>query len=167
MALRSELVGVRRRSVPLLRLLELWHSARLDSNRTHVQEAIQEMTKTILVTGSFPSLSTSLLTIPYHFLPHSLPFLSPPPRRATGASGFLASYIISDLLSHNYTVHGTIRSLSKSEEILSRYPDQKDRLKLFQVKDLVTGEGLEEAMKGCHAVLHTASPCELSSNLGL
>jgi len=31
---------------------------------------------------------------------------------------------------------------------------------LFQVKDLVTGEGLEEAMKGCHAVLHTASPCE-------
>lgn len=96
----------------------------------------------------FPSLTT---------FPHSrLSFVS-------GASGFLASYIISDLLSHNYTVHGTLRSLSKQDDILSRYPDQRDRLNLFQVKDLVTGEGLEQAMKGCDAVLHTASPCELSS----
>ncbi|GAA5986673.1 hypothetical protein JCM5350_001447 [Sporobolomyces pararoseus] len=83
----------------------------------------------------------------------------------TGASGFLASYIISDLLSHNYTVHGTVRSLSRSKtSILSRYTDreQQARLKLFEVKDLVVGDGLEQAMKGCQAVLHTASPYQLT-----
>ncbi|GAA5908401.1 uncharacterized protein JCM6883_004379 [Sporobolomyces salmoneus] len=83
----------------------------------------------------------------------------------TGVSGFLASYIVSDLLSHNYTVHGTVRSLSRSQDaLLARYPpEQAERLKLFEVKDLVQGEGLEEAMRGCEGgVLHTASPYQLS-----
>ncbi|GAA5877061.1 hypothetical protein JCM16303_006155 [Sporobolomyces ruberrimus] len=83
----------------------------------------------------------------------------------TGASGFLASYIISELLSHDYTVHGTLRNLARSkDEILGRYPaEQRDRLKLFEVKDLVKGDGLEDAMKGCDGgVLHTASPYQLT-----
>ncbi|GAA6025771.1 hypothetical protein JCM11491_001985 [Sporobolomyces phaffii] len=81
----------------------------------------------------------------------------------TGASGFLASYIISDLLEHGHTVHGTVRSLARSRDsILARYPAHSDRLALFEVDDLVTGDGLEAAMQRCDAVLHTASPYQLT-----
>ncbi|GAA5923169.1 uncharacterized protein JCM15063_003559 [Sporobolomyces koalae] len=80
----------------------------------------------------------------------------------TGASGFLASYVIAELLSNDYTVHGTIRSLAKQDQIRAQHADADGRLKLFEVKDLVVGDGLEAAMTGCDAVLHTASPYQLS-----
>ncbi|CEQ38963.1 SPOSA6832_00436, partial [Sporobolomyces salmonicolor] len=79
----------------------------------------------------------------------------------TGASGFLASYVIDAFLQAGWNVRGTVRSLAKAQHLLDRYPEHSDKLKLVEVKDIVTGEGLKEALEGCDAVAHTASPYHL------
>ncbi|GAA6050451.1 hypothetical protein JCM3770_002602 [Rhodotorula araucariae] len=76
----------------------------------------------------------------------------------TGASGFVASYVIDAFLNAGWNVRGTVRSTSKAEHLRSRYPDHADKLELVEVPDLVTGKGLEEAVKGVDAIAHTASP---------
>ncbi|SCZ90250.1 BZ3500_MvSof-1268-A1-R1_Chr1-3g01869 [Microbotryum saponariae] len=75
----------------------------------------------------------------------------------TGASGFLASYVIDAFLKAGWNVRGTVRDLSKGQHLQDRYPSGSP-LKLVQVKDLVTGEGLEEAIQACDAIAHVASP---------
>ena len=74
-------------------------------------------------------------------------------------------------------MRGTVRSKAKAAHLLERYPEgskltlvevksalasglgSADRVRRSQVKDIVTGEGLAEALEGCDAVAHTASPC--------
>ncbi|ORY73425.1 hypothetical protein BCR35DRAFT_333689 [Leucosporidium creatinivorum] len=77
----------------------------------------------------------------------------------TGASGFLASYVIESFLENGWAVRGTVRSKAKAQHLLDRYPDGS---KLTLVEDIVTGEGLAEALEGCDAVAHTASPYALT-----
>ncbi|GAA5861467.1 hypothetical protein JCM3774_000258 [Rhodotorula dairenensis] len=80
----------------------------------------------------------------------------------TGASGFLASYVVDAFLDAGWKVKGTVRNKSKADHILARYPNHADRLELVQVQDIVTGDGLQEAMQGVDAVAHTASPYSLT-----
>ncbi|HEY0450428.1 aldehyde reductase [Actinophytocola sp.] len=64
----------------------------------------------------------------------------------TGASGFVAGHCVDELLSHGYTVRGTVRT---------RRPDSR----IEQVEaDLTDDRGWVEAVAGCDAVLHVASP---------
>ena len=78
----------------------------------------------------------------------------------TGASGYIASWIVTYLLEQNYEVHATVRSLRDSlkttylRELLKRYPE---KLKLFEA-DLLDRESFRTPMEGCDIVLHTASP---------
>ncbi|GAA5980744.1 hypothetical protein JCM10908_001761 [Rhodotorula pacifica] len=80
----------------------------------------------------------------------------------TGATGFLASYVVDAFLSAGWKVKGTVRDKSKADHILARYPNHTDKLQLVQVKDIVSGEGLKEALEGVDAVAHTASPYALT-----
>lgn len=77
----------------------------------------------------------------------------------TGASGFIASYIIRELLSVGYTVRGTVRGLKEGNkyEYLTSFPGAADRLSLVQA-DLLTEGSYDGATAGCEYVLHTASP---------
>ena len=76
----------------------------------------------------------------------------------TGASGFLASYVIQAFLANDWTVRGTVRSSAKGAHLLERYPTGS--FSLVEVKDIITGEGLAAALVGVDAIAHTASPCE-------
>ncbi|GJN91552.1 hypothetical protein Rhopal_004575-T1 [Rhodotorula paludigena] len=80
----------------------------------------------------------------------------------TGASGFVASYVIDAFLNAGWRVRGTVRSRAKAQHLVDRYPDHADKFELVEVKDIVTGEGLKEAVQGVDAVAHTASPYALS-----
>lgn len=53
-------------------------------------------------------------------------------------------------------VKGTVRDVEKSQFLTARYTSKQ--LELVQVRDIVTGEGLGEALEGLDAVAHTASP---------
>lgn len=141
--------------------------------------------------GGLSLLSSLLLTplatssqsrpqLPY--LPH--PATAPdqptmPVVLVTGASGFLASYVIDAFLATpGWTVRGTVRSLSKAQFLLDRYPTGFELTEVSctreslrqnwcsrsaQVTDVIDDkEGLAAAMKGVDAIAHTASPYALT-----
>lgn len=78
----------------------------------------------------------------------------------TGASGYIASWIVTYLLEQNHEVHATVRSLKDTlktgylRELLKKYPE---KLKLFEA-NLLDRESFRKPMEGCDFVLHTASP---------
>ncbi|KAL9231756.1 hypothetical protein vseg_006942 [Gypsophila vaccaria] len=77
----------------------------------------------------------------------------------TGASGFLASWIVKRLLLSGYFVVGTVRDPGddKKVEHLWKLEGAKERLKLVKA-DLMDQGSFDEAILGCEGVFHTASP---------
>ncbi len=78
----------------------------------------------------------------------------------TGASGFIAMHCILKLLEAGFRVRGTLRSPSRETSLRAtfrRHVDADERLS-FHAADLMGDEGWREAIEGCDAVLHVASP---------
>ncbi|XP_074286314.1 tetraketide alpha-pyrone reductase 1 [Silene latifolia] len=77
----------------------------------------------------------------------------------TGASGYLASWIVKRLLLSGYFVIGTVRNPGddKKLEHLWKFEGAKERLKLVKA-DLMEEGSFDEAILGCQGVFHTASP---------
>ncbi len=82
----------------------------------------------------------------------------------TGATGFIASRIIEQLLQKGHHVRGTVRSLGKERELvpLRMLPHAEARLELVEA-DLLTDGAFDAAAQGCDHVLHTASPYVLDA----
>jgi hypothetical protein len=74
----------------------------------------------------------------------------------TGASGFIASWLVKLLLERGYTVRGTVRNPEKAKHLL-QLPSASDHLKLFAA-DLLKPGCFDEIVQGCDGVFHTASP---------
>jgi len=80
----------------------------------------------------------------------------------TGANGFVGSWVTKELLDNGYTVHATVRKVESNSskhltvENLSPGTDPS-KLKLFEA-DLLQEGSFDEAMQGCFAVFHSASP---------
>lgn len=83
------------------------------------------------------------------------------PILVTGASGYIANWIIKYLLEEGCTVHGTVRNLQSEKSVgpLNKIAESapKGTLKLFKA-DLLDEGSFDEAMQGCEVVMHTASP---------
>jgi dihydroflavonol-4-reductase len=77
----------------------------------------------------------------------------------TGANGYVASFIVKELLEHGYKVRGTVRSLSQKSKYshLLQLPNAEQNLELVEA-DLLKDGSFDEAVRGCLYVLHTASP---------
>lgn len=76
----------------------------------------------------------------------------------TGATGYIAGELVDQLLAKGWTVHGTVRSLAKSEAAMrARFPVEAERLRLFEA-ELMDDAGWAEAMAGCTHCAHVASP---------
>ena len=78
----------------------------------------------------------------------------------TGISGFVGQHCAAELLKKGYAVKGSVRSLSKTDEVLNgikKEVDPKGNLE-FCVLDLIKDEGWDKAMEGCDFLLHVASP---------
>ncbi|XP_019151078.1 PREDICTED: cinnamoyl-CoA reductase 1-like isoform X3 [Ipomoea nil] len=80
----------------------------------------------------------------------------------TGASGFIASWLIKLLLHRGYTIHATVRSLSQSKVAhLLAFDGAKERLHFFEA-DLLEETSFHPAINGCEGVFHIASPISFS-----
>jgi nucleoside-diphosphate-sugar epimerase len=82
------------------------------------------------------------------------------PVLVTGASGYVASWIIRYLLEDGYTVRGTVRNPGKAnglEHLQALQDAHPGRLTLHKA-DLLDEGSYAEAMAGCELVIHTASP---------
>jgi len=78
----------------------------------------------------------------------------------TGASGFLASHILLQLLEQDYTVRGSVRNAPKGDHIrkvLETHGADTSRLEFVEL-DLMHDQGWDAAMEGIDYLLHTASP---------
>lgn len=78
----------------------------------------------------------------------------------TGISGFVGQHCAAELLKNGYAVRGSLRSLSKTDEVkngIKKEVDPKGNLEFCEL-DLMKDEGWDRAMEGCDFVLHVASP---------
>jgi len=76
----------------------------------------------------------------------------------TGGSGFLASRIVQILLAKGYTVHATTRKLEKALFLQTLDHATETNLRLFAGCDFSIPHSFDDAIRGCYAVIHTASP---------
>ncbi|KAI5064910.1 hypothetical protein GOP47_0019605 [Adiantum capillus-veneris] len=83
----------------------------------------------------------------------------------TGASGFIASWVVKLLLERGYTVRASVRdpeNVVKTAHLMA-LPKAQERLKLFKA-DLLEEGSFDAAVDGCEAVFHTASPFFFSTD---
>ncbi|KAF3437337.1 hypothetical protein FNV43_RR20090 [Rhamnella rubrinervis] len=81
----------------------------------------------------------------------------------TGASGYIASWLVKLLLQRGYTVKASVRDPndSKKTEHLLSLAGAKERLHLFKANLLEEGS-FDSLVDGCEGVFHTASPVSVS-----
>ncbi|XP_062115529.1 phenylacetaldehyde reductase-like [Humulus lupulus] len=81
----------------------------------------------------------------------------------TGATGYIASWLVKLLLEHGYTVKASVRDLndSKKMEHLVSVDGAKERLHLVKANLMEEGS-FDAVVDGCEGVFHTASPVLLS-----
>jgi dihydroflavonol-4-reductase len=77
----------------------------------------------------------------------------------TGASGYIASHVINELLRRGYAVVGTVRSLANKDKYSFLYdlPQAKEMLELREA-DLLDPASWDTALQGITYVIHVASP---------
>lgn len=78
----------------------------------------------------------------------------------TGGTGYVAGWVIVELLDRGYRVRTSVRSLSKERAVraaVATVTDPGDRL-AFVVADLTRDEGWDAAVAGVDYVVHVASP---------
>ncbi|EAR99763.2 3-beta hydroxysteroid dehydrogenase/isomerase family protein (macronuclear) [Tetrahymena thermophila SB210] len=79
----------------------------------------------------------------------------------TGASGYISSHIVNQLLHLNYKVRGTVRDAqdkSKYQHFYEAIPQKYHPNMTFVSADLNEEKGWDEAVSGCQYVIHVASP---------
>lgn len=82
------------------------------------------------------------------------------PVLVTGATGYVAGWLVKILLEEGFTVHAAVRNPSNKEKVAhldALAENAPGNIKYFQSDLLETGS-YAEAMKGCELVFHTASP---------
>ena len=85
--------------------------------------------------------------------------MSKPTVLVTGISGFIARHCAVELLNAGYVVRGTVRSLGRSAQVRDTLAKHADVARLqFVEADLESDAGWNEALAGCTALLHVASP---------
>ncbi|KTE25382.1 MULTISPECIES: aldehyde reductase [unclassified Sphingopyxis] len=78
----------------------------------------------------------------------------------TGGSGYIAGFLIRQLIENGWTVNTTVRSLKREDEVRGWLQVDNSKLRFFAA-DLENDAGWAEAMAGCSHVAHLASPFPL------
>ncbi len=90
------------------------------------------------------------------------------PVLVTGATGYVAGWLVKRLLDDGYTVHAAVRDPTNKEKlkyldaIAEQSPEQSPGNIRYFKTDLLEPGSYAEAMDGCAVVFHTASPFTLA-----
>lgn len=74
----------------------------------------------------------------------------------TGASGYIGSHLIGDVLKAGHRVRVAVRSLEKSQAIKELYPSAADKIEFAVVPDMSQSSAYQDALKGVNYVFHLA-----------
>jgi len=82
------------------------------------------------------------------------------PVLVTGATGYVAGWLVKKLLGEGYTVHATVRNPNDTSKLkyLNAIAEKSAGKLLYFKADLLVVGSFDEAMKDCELVFHTASP---------
>ena len=85
------------------------------------------------------------------------------PVMVTGATGYVAGWLVKKLLDEGHTVHAAVRDPKNTEKLkyLDALAAQAPGTIRYFAADLMQPGSYAEAMKGCQLVFHTASPFTL------
>lgn len=75
----------------------------------------------------------------------------------SGGSGYIAGFLIRQLIGEGWIVHTSIRDLARENAVRASLAVDDSKLKFFAA-DLTSDAGWAEAMAGCSHVAHVASP---------
>ena len=75
----------------------------------------------------------------------------------SGGSGYIAGFLIRQLIAEGWTVHTSIRNLGREAEVRGWLGVDNSKLQFFAA-DLLGDDGWAEAVAGCSHVAHVASP---------
>jgi dihydroflavonol-4-reductase len=75
----------------------------------------------------------------------------------SGGSGYIAGFLIRQLVAEGWMVHTTVRSLAKEAAVRQLLAVDNSRVRFFAA-DLNADDGWAQAMAGCTVVAHVASP---------
>ncbi|CAF1679803.1 unnamed protein product, partial [Adineta ricciae] len=76
----------------------------------------------------------------------------------TGASSFIAGWIIRYLLEKGYNVRGTVRSAAKEKQVLDGIAEEyRKQMSFVHVAD-ITSDSFDEAVRDVDGIIHVASP---------
>lgn len=78
----------------------------------------------------------------------------------TGVSGYVGQHCAVELLKSGYSVRGSVRSLSRKDEVINGIKKEVEDITHLEFceLDLLKEDGWDAAMEGCDFVLHVASP---------
>jgi len=85
----------------------------------------------------------------------------------TGGTGYIASWIVRDLLKEGHEVRTTVRALKDKEKylhLLNLEKKYEGTLKIFEA-DLIKSGSFDQAIEGADYVIHTASPFSVDLSL--
>ncbi len=85
------------------------------------------------------------------------------PILVTGGTGYLASWIIKQLLDEGLNVRATVRNKSNTEKnkhLIKLCDEGKGTIELYEA-DLLEQGSFDQAMNNCEVVFHTASPFQI------
>jgi nucleoside-diphosphate-sugar epimerase len=85
----------------------------------------------------------------------------------TGGTGYVAGWVIVELLRRGYDVRTTVRSAAKADAVRKAVATEVDPKLGFAVADLTSDDGWRDAVEGCDHVLHVASPLGVSGQESL
>jgi len=82
------------------------------------------------------------------------------PVLVTGATGYVAGWIVKKLLDEGFTVHAPVRNPTDKGKLqyLNTIAEKAPGKIIYFKADLLKAGSYDEAMKGCELVFHTASP---------
>ncbi|POM74760.1 Dihydroflavonol-4-reductase [Phytophthora palmivora] len=87
--------------------------------------------------------------------------LSEKPICVTGVDGFLASWIVCELLNRGYHVRGTVQNGKDDISGLLQLPNASKNFSVVETS-LLTPEACDMAVQGCDFVIHTGTPSSCS-----
>ncbi|KAF8139606.1 hypothetical protein EV363DRAFT_1249436 [Boletus edulis] len=88
-----------------------------------------------------------------------MPTVQPPAKvLVSGATGYIAAWVVQNLLERGYAVRGTVRSVAKGDFLKKAFAPYGDRFEVVVVEDIAQDGAFDEAVKGVDAIEHTASP---------
>ncbi|KAJ6535745.1 hypothetical protein B0H19DRAFT_963478 [Mycena capillaripes] len=82
----------------------------------------------------------------------------------SGANGFIAAWVVRELLEEGFSVRGVVRSAAKCRHLQETFASYGDKFELVVVPDITQEGAFDDAVQGVDAIEHTASPFHLQAD---